>query len=181
MNKIMTAEFQGTEHYAFHGVGGVVFVALRPIVEAMGLNWSGQLQRLRRDPILSQGVCVMHTPFGLNGGQESVCLRLDLLNGWLFKIDSTRVRPEARDRVQTYQRKCYQVLYAHFTDEGARLLHERQESEGQRVRMVTEARHTWGTYAAQQLWKGLGLPSVPAMALSLGQQGEFDFDSKKAA
>ncbi len=37
------------------------------------------------------------------------------------------------------------------------------EPQTQRVRMVTEARHTFGTRAAGQLWFKLALPVVPAM------------------
>ena len=32
-----------------------------------------------------------------------------------------------------------------------------------RVRLVAEARHTFGVEAARQLWFELGLPAVPAM------------------
>ena len=42
---------------------GSVFVPIRPIAERLGLNWSGQYLRIRRDPVLSevQGVCVIQT------------------------------------------------------------------------------------------------------------------------
>ena len=41
-----------------------IYVPLRPLCEYLGLNWSGQLQRLRRDEVLGpalQSVCVTHT------------------------------------------------------------------------------------------------------------------------
>jgi hypothetical protein len=42
-----------------------VYVPVRPICEQLGLAWSSQLQRIRRDPILSEeilGVFVTNTP-----------------------------------------------------------------------------------------------------------------------
>lgn len=57
---------------------------------------------------------MMATPLG--HGQETVCLRLDYLNGWLFTIESVRIKDELiRQRVQDYQRECYRVLFRHFT------------------------------------------------------------------
>lgn len=88
---------------------GRIFVPVRPIVERLGLNWSGQLARLRRDPVLKeeQGVCVIHTP---GGRQEAVCIPLDYLSGFLFGISADRVNPEYRADVLRYQRECYKVL-----------------------------------------------------------------------
>ncbi len=83
MGKIITVNFRGDELFGFEADDGV-FVALKPIVESMGLNWSGQEQRVKRDPILSEGICVMHIPFGRGGGQDTLCLKFDLVNGWLF-------------------------------------------------------------------------------------------------
>src|SRR2546423_461663 len=106
MNRIMTVPFHGNELYAFQ-LGAIVFVAMKPIVRGMGLNWPGQEQRLKRDPILKEGICMMHMPSARGGSQETICLRLDLVHGWLFTIDSTRVRAKLRERVQLYQRECY--------------------------------------------------------------------------
>lgn len=33
-----------------------VYVPLRPICEYLGLDWSGQLQRINRDPVLSESL-----------------------------------------------------------------------------------------------------------------------------
>ncbi|MGV2104399.1 phage antirepressor N-terminal domain-containing protein [Rhizobium sp. 21-4511-3d] len=78
----------GDDLYGFENDDGT-FVALKPIVESMGMDWNGQYQRVKRDPILSEGMCVMHIPFGRGGNQDAVCLKLDLVNGWLFTIDTS--------------------------------------------------------------------------------------------
>jgi hypothetical protein len=38
---------------------GEPHVAMRPIVEAMGLDWQAQLQRIKRHPVLAQGVVIV--------------------------------------------------------------------------------------------------------------------------
>jgi hypothetical protein len=54
-------------------------------------------------------------------------------------------------------------------------LNEPEESDAPKVRMVTEARHTFGVPAAAQLWLELGLPVVPAMLHAPGQRDLMEF------
>lgn len=88
-------------------------VAMRPIVEAMGLDWQAQLQRIKRHPVLAQGVVMITTPSD-GGTQETNCLPLKLLNGWLFGIDTNRVKPDIRETILMYQRECYDALYRYW-------------------------------------------------------------------
>jgi hypothetical protein len=37
-----------------------------------------------------------------------------MLNGWLFGVDSNRVKPELKERVIAYQRECFKVLSDYF-------------------------------------------------------------------
>ena len=181
MGKIITVNFRGDEHYGFENDYGV-FVALKPIVEAMGLDWSAQYRRVKRDPILAEGIAIMATPFGRGGSQEAVCLKLELVNGWLFTIDAARIKYErVRERVILYQRECYDVLFKHFYGKYEPLSIEEEdanESENARLRMVTEARQTFGPRASGQLWFRLGLPVVPAM-LEQPAPDLFDYDKIK--
>lgn len=186
MTNIVTVNFRGDTLFGFQE-GDNTFVGLKPIVEAMGMDWSAQYRRVKRDPILSEGIAVMATPFGRGGDQEAVCLKLDLLNGWLFTIQSERIKDEAvREKVITYQRECYRVLNEHFV--GNRKPHEAvmmdedvSESENTRLRMITESRQTFGTQAAAQLWFQLGLPVVPAMLEDPRQANLFALDRVRHA
>lgn len=170
MGQIITVNFRGAELYGFRR-DDAVFVALKPIVQAMGLDWNGQLQRLKRDPILSEGVCVMHVPFGRGGAQDATCLRLDLLHGWFFTIDTSRIpNDETRESVQAYQREAYSVLHQAFTGSAGHVALAGQPDPAETVpaalalAMVTEARRTFGVRPAQRLWLRMGLPSVPGMS-----------------
>ena len=170
MGKIITVNFRGDELCAFERDDGV-FVALKPIVDAMGIDWSSQHKRISRDPILSEGMVVMTIPFGRGGAQEGVCLKLELVNGFLFTIDSSRIKDdEVRQRVLTYQRECYRVLFEHFyrgeraePNVPADIASPSGAPVMERVRQVTEARHCFGTSASRELWFKLGLPVTPSM------------------
>lgn len=92
-----------------------IYVPLRPLCEYLGLNWSGQLQRLRRDEVLGpalQFVCVTHTNSA--GDPNMICLPLELLPGWLFGISTSRVRDELQPKITQYRRECFKVLWRAF-------------------------------------------------------------------
>lgn len=94
-------------------VEGVPHVAMKPICENIGLKWNGQMERIKRHPVMSQGIRVIRIPS--NGGeQQMLMLPLDYLNGWLFGVDASRVKPEIKPRLLDYQRECFKVLAKHF-------------------------------------------------------------------
>ena len=167
MGEIVTVNFRGDELYGFKQDDGV-FLAAKPMVEAMGLGWEPQRQRLQRDPVLSEGTSIMKVPFGKGGAQDMLCIKLELVNGWLFGIDSSRIKDEAvRERVILYQRECYQVLHDHFAGKRQSVEFEGEPDElpttSERLRLVTEARQTFSQMAAREMWFRQGLPIVPSM------------------
>ena len=105
----------------FHGQSISVFtqnnqhyVAMKPICENIGLDWRAQRQRIMRHDIMKQGVVIITTPDKAGQMQETNCLPLEYLNGWLFGVDAARVKPEIKPRLLQYQRECFKVLSAHF-------------------------------------------------------------------
>jgi hypothetical protein len=110
-------------------------------------------------------------------------LRLDRLHGWLFTIDSPRVCEEIRERVQAYQRECYEVLYEHFCGKRKQISREANDINiaSLNLRLCTESRQIHGLRAAAQLWEKLGLPKVPAMEDVLRQYSFFELNDDKKA
>lgn len=92
-----------------------IFVALKPICEALGLDWEPQRKLITSDPVLSSVTSVTEAT-GSDGKQyEMVCLPLDYLNGWLFKISAKRYKGERQAAIIQYQKECYRVLAKHFS------------------------------------------------------------------
>lgn len=144
-----TVTFYDDQVVAVRLPNGEVCVPIRPICEAMGLNWSGQRQRIQRNPVLSEVLrTVTLSRENTSGGNPNVlCMPLDYLNGWLFGIDTNRVRPEIRDRLLRYQKECYRILSQAFQQqqvtaasiEGVdvdELLRTGQDPEAQAYRMA---------------------------------------------
>ncbi len=104
-----------------------IYVPLRPLCEYLGLNWSGQLQRLRRDEVLGpalQSVCVTHTNSA--GDPNMICLPLELLPGWLFGISTSRVRNELQPKITQYRRECFKILWRAFQTEALGVVGQRE-------------------------------------------------------
>lgn len=90
---------------------GKPYVAMKPIVEAIGLDWRSQLQRIKRHPILSASVVIITTQLENDSQRREISfLPLSMLNGWLFGVDANRVKPEIRETLLTYQRECFDAL-----------------------------------------------------------------------
>lgn len=88
------------------------FVAIKPICERLGLALPPQLAKLKGDPEL-WGVTLIVTP-SAGGSQETNCIPRNRMAAWLFKIEVSRVKPEARDALRLYQREAADVLDRHF-------------------------------------------------------------------
>ena len=82
-----------------------VYIPLRPLVEGMGLNWSGQRQRIKKNPVLNDAcisVGVKHTQV-----RNMLCIPISMLNGFLFGINANRVQGELRPLLIEYQQMNY--------------------------------------------------------------------------
>src|SRR5699024_9407718 len=97
MKSIVQIDFHG-QSLSTADIDGTPHVAMRPIVEVIGLRWQSQYNRIKRHPVLSTCVSVMNTQLpGDNQRRRAVFLPLSMLNGWLFGVDANRVRPAIRD------------------------------------------------------------------------------------
>jgi len=92
------------------------YVPMKPVVEGMGLTWQPQHRKLTDNAgRWAKGIIMMMIP-SVGGEQESICLSLKKLPGWLMSIDPNRVKPEIRQTVIDYQNECDDVLWHHWTN-----------------------------------------------------------------
>lgn len=90
-------------------------VAIKPICEALGIDYKVQWQKIRDDEDLSS-VMVLSTTTGADGkSYEMCCLPVEFIYGWLFTINPKNVKPDVQEVVRKYRMLCYRALYQHFT------------------------------------------------------------------
>lgn len=118
--KLVPVPFHGDTIMAIETPAGR-FVALKPICERLGLDFSAQFRRINREPE-RWGVAVMAIPSG-RGVQETVSIPLNRVAAFLFTVTVSRVKPEIRDALALYQAEAADVLDRHF-----RLRDEQQDA-----------------------------------------------------
>ena len=146
---------------AFHGnilltveVEGVEYVALKPIVEGMGLDWKSQFQKIKEIENYGGITTVLQTH---DRQREMLCIPLVKLQGWLFSVNPSKVHPDLKAKVILYQEECFKVLHDYWT-RGVVINHRIQEVDIQKA--VTEALIA---YQQSQAWKTPPTPTVPRM------------------
>lgn len=111
-SKIVSVPFYGNTLYLIDQ-NGEPFTPMKPIVEGMGLSWHGQFERLNRDQE-RWGIRVIRIP-STSGDQETLCLPLRKLPGWLMTIQVSRLKPVLREKALAFQNECDDVLWNYWT------------------------------------------------------------------
>ena len=109
---------------------GKKLVPIRPICEALGIDFDSQRKKLNEDDFLNS-TTVLSTAVGADGkDREMMCIPLKYVFGWLFTINPKNVKPEAQEAVTKYRAKCYDVLYDYFADQSDYLEDKNKLIEG---------------------------------------------------
>lgn len=93
--------------------GGQPFVAMRQIVESMGLIWAAQTVKFNTNKA-RWGVSMIETP-SAGGKQVSLCIPLRKLSGWLSTLNPNKVKAELREKVIAYQNECDDALWEYWS------------------------------------------------------------------
>ena len=85
-------------------------VPIRPICEALGIDFARQRKKIQEDEDLSS-VVVLTPSTGSDGKQyEMLCLPIRYIFGWLFTINPKNVNPESQQAVKVYRRTVQPLL-----------------------------------------------------------------------
>jgi hypothetical protein len=103
---------------------GQWWVAIKPVCEALGVNYERQRQNIQEDEILSQLPAEQQVVAADGKMRKMLCIPEMYVYGWLFSIRSDS--PGLRD----YKLECYRVLFSHFHGRFSKLV--------ERVRIETE-------------------------------------------
>ncbi|AKD37399.1 hypothetical protein I926_00345 [Pasteurella multocida subsp. multocida OH4807] len=129
-----TISFYGSQLITLK-VDDVIYTAVKPIVEALGLSWSSQHRKLEN----SKGKfnCGHITTVAQDGkNREMLCMPIKKLNGWLFSINPNKVRSDLKERLENYQEECFLVLWDYWTTGIARRDEVKNKTEAWRAKMA---------------------------------------------
>lgn len=92
----------------FTTVEGITYVAVKPICQALNVNFSAQLLRIKNDGLLGAEYVVHHIQVGDLQGRKYTCIPEKYVYGWIFSINSES------NELQEFKKECYDLLYNHF-------------------------------------------------------------------
>lgn len=138
MKQNLITKINGVEISAVTDDNHNVFVPVKPICQAIGVDHPAQVQRIKRHRKLSSVVVTITTTGADGKSYEMLALPLQYVYGWLFSIDLSMVAESALPTVEKYQDECYDVLYRHFAGSLRRRVEE-NEAEIAALKAVNEA------------------------------------------
>lgn len=167
-------EFNDTEIYC-PVQDSHIFVAIKPICEALGVDPNGQIQRIKRDEILSQLSVSIHAVGRDDKRRKMTCLPHAFIYGWLFTISTDQVKDEARESLIRYKKEVYQLLYDHFWNNAKAIKRKEAmltESE-RRIADMESSRKELGRElkAEKERFKKIALAPATQMELFLEEGG----------
>jgi len=102
------------------------FVAIKPICEAIGVNYETQKDKILSDEILGS-VTPLRGATGSDGKEYKMrVIPFRFVFGWLFTINPKNVKSEIKDQMIKYKMECYNALFDSFTKRSA-VLKEKTE------------------------------------------------------
>jgi hypothetical protein len=94
---------------------GCAYVAMKPIAEAMGLDWSAQLVKIKEHPALAPTMVEIPIVADDNRRRKMICLPESRLQFWMALIQTGKVRASLRDKIIKFQIEAADVLHRAFT------------------------------------------------------------------
>ncbi|MBO1361444.1 hypothetical protein J2D73_16790 [Acetobacter sacchari] len=176
---LTTIPFHGATLAAVQGDSPqTTLVAMKPVVEGIGLDWEPQRKKIMRHPVIKSRTSIMEVRLdGDDRVREHTFLTLDMLNFWLATIHPDRIKDAGtRAKVIEYQTECARVLFNHFFGSA---LHANDASSlsdidagdlNARINASKHAMRLWGRAAGAWAWKSSGLPVPPRNLLTHSQQ-----------
>ena len=96
---------------------GAIYLPVKPLCLNLGINERGQIQRIRRDKAMAEGLRQLRVETPARGLQPTQCLLLDFVPYWLSTVDIARVQPDAQDRLLAYKTWVIRKVFEAFQQE----------------------------------------------------------------
>src|SRR5690348_11500817 len=93
-----------------------IYLPIRPICAALGIQWATQRRKIMSDEVLTESTRTLRLQTR-GGPQNLVCMDVEAIPMWLAGIEPSRVRADLRERLITYKRWVRKVVYEAFTRE----------------------------------------------------------------
>ena len=118
----------------FKEVGNEYWIAIKPICDALNVDYIRAYKNISEDENLSQLLSEQTMVGADNKNRKMVCLPEKYIYGWLFSLRSKS------EVLKQYQMKCYEVLFNYFNGAiiGRKKLLEKQADTQKKIERVEQ-------------------------------------------
>lgn len=133
MDKECFLSFNGKSIY-FKEVSNEYWIAIKPICEALDIDYIRAYKNLSEDKILVQLLSEQAMVGADNKNRKMVCLPEKYIYGWIFSL---RSRSEV---LRQYQLQCYEILFNYFNGTliGRKRLLQKQETTQKEIERIEQ-------------------------------------------
>ena len=100
-------QFNGKNIF-FQSYDGQFWIAIKPICDALGVNYSRQIVTMKSDDFFADVYALQHMRDSKNRLQKMTCLPERYIYGWILSLQSQS------EELKSYKRECYDILFNHF-------------------------------------------------------------------
>jgi hypothetical protein len=93
-----------------------IYLPVKPLCTALGVNWPSQRQKIMADEVLAESTRTLRLKTR-GGPQNLICMDVEAIPMWLAGIEPSRVRADLRDRLIAYKRWVRKTVYDAFARE----------------------------------------------------------------
>ncbi len=93
-----------------------IYLPIKPICTALGVNWGTQFRKIKSDDVLTESTRTLRLQTR-GGPQNLVCMDVEAIPMWLAGIEPSRVREDLRERLISYKRWVRKTVYEAFARE----------------------------------------------------------------
>jgi len=111
-----TVGFYEDELVAIRVSDGHIYVSLRHLCSALGVDAQAQTRRIQRQSVLEKGFAQMPIMTPSRGEQQAHVLRVDLVPLFLSGVSTKAVSEEARPKLEQFQEEAAKVLWEAFQE-----------------------------------------------------------------
>ena len=120
ITKSVTFNFYGMIMQAFLTDDDKIILPMYELCGILGLSTSAQVQRIKRDHILSEGLFYVRTMAESSTGvlqiRSVACLWVKFLPFWLGSLNGNIIKPELREKINTVKRNLIDLTWEIYKD-----------------------------------------------------------------
>ena len=109
-----TVQFNGVELVGVKLLDGRIFTPVKKICDDLGIDHSGQIERIKRDDLYIEGTRIIRMPYFKGGNQDTFCLDIQYLPSFLTGIQTSKCKPEVQPILKDFKLKAKDILAEAF-------------------------------------------------------------------